>query len=221
MVATTNSTAALVMTPSTGTLVMTPFAEDPGTIGSWEDPGTIGSWGDPGGTCSWEDPGTIGSMSSTAFATESIVAPEWIGRWSIEKIPSRRIAGLADAFARGGATRRPQSEANDCSSGADVAHVAGFGFTVAVSHRSKSNGQWQDVNDGFFRCTAWRSVAENASRTLKKGQRVMVIGKLIQRSFETEGHKRTVVEIRTEEGAATERVLDVEAHRYRWDVAPE
>jgi hypothetical protein len=27
-------------------------------------------------------------------------------------------------------------------------------FTVAVSHRSKHNGEWQDVNDGFFRCTA-------------------------------------------------------------------
>jgi single-strand DNA-binding protein len=43
------------------------------------------------------------------------------------------------------------------------------GFTVAVSHRSKHNGEWQDVNDGFFRCTVWRSVAENASRSLKKG----------------------------------------------------
>jgi hypothetical protein len=41
-------------------------------------------------------------------------------------------------------------------------------FTVAVSHRSKHNGEWQDVNDGFFRCTAWRSVADNAAQTLKK-----------------------------------------------------
>ena len=48
------------------------------------------------------------------------------------------------------------------------------GFTVAVSHRSTSNGQWQDVNDGFFRCTAWRSVAENAAHTLKKGMRIFV-----------------------------------------------
>ena len=68
-------------------------------------------------------------------------------------------------------------------------------FTVAVSHRSKHNGEWQDVNDGFFRCTAWRSVAENAAKSLKKGQRVMVIGKLVQRNFETEGQKRSVVEI--------------------------
>ena len=68
-------------------------------------------------------------------------------------------------------------------------------FTVAVSHRSKHNGEWQDVNDGFFRCTAWRSVAENAAKSLKKGQRVMVIGKLVQRTFEVEGQKRQTIEI--------------------------
>jgi single-strand DNA-binding protein len=69
------------------------------------------------------------------------------------------------------------------------------GFTVAVSHRSKYNGEWQDVSDGFFRCTAWRSVAENASRSLKKGMRVFVAGKLVQRTFEVEGQKRQTVEI--------------------------
>jgi single-strand DNA-binding protein len=70
------------------------------------------------------------------------------------------------------------------------------GFTVAVSHRSKHNGEWQDVNDGFFRCTAWRSVAENASRSLKKGMRVFVAGKLIQRNWQHDaGNKRQAVEI--------------------------
>jgi single-strand DNA-binding protein len=69
-------------------------------------------------------------------------------------------------------------------------------FTVAVSHRSKHNGEWQDVNDGFFRCTAWRSVAENASRTLKKGMRVFVAGKLVQRTWQDDaGNKRQTVEI--------------------------
>jgi single-strand DNA-binding protein len=68
-------------------------------------------------------------------------------------------------------------------------------FTVAVSHRSKHNGEWQDVSDGFFRCTAWRSVAENASRSLEKGMRVFVAGKLVQRTFEVEGQKRQTVEI--------------------------
>jgi single-strand DNA-binding protein len=70
------------------------------------------------------------------------------------------------------------------------------GFTVAVSHRSKHNGEWQDVTDGFFRCTAWRSVAENASRTLKKGMRVFVAGKLVQRTWQDDdGNKRQTVEI--------------------------
>ena len=70
------------------------------------------------------------------------------------------------------------------------------GFTVAVSHRSKVSDEWQDVNDGFFRCTAWRSVAENASRSLKKGMRVMVAGKLIQRSWQdNDGNKHQTVEI--------------------------
>ena len=57
-------------------------------------------------------------------------------------------------------------ELRDTQSGAAL-----VGFTVAVSHRSKHNGEWQDVNDGFFRCTAWRSVAENAAHSLKKGMR--------------------------------------------------
>ena len=65
-----------------------------------------------------------------------------------------------------------------------------------MSHRSKHNGEWQDVNDGFFRCTAGRSVAENASRTLKKGMRVFVAGKLVQRSWQdNDGNKRQTVEI--------------------------
>ena len=72
------------------------------------------------------------------------------------------------------------------------------GFTVTVSHRSKHNGEWQDVNDGFFRCTAWRSVAENAAHTLKKGMRVFVAGKLVQRSFEVEGQKRTTIEVQVQ-----------------------
>ena len=43
-----------------------------------------------------------------------------------------------------------------------------------------------------------RSVAENAAHTLKKGDRVLVIGKLVQRCFEVEGQKRTGVEIQVQ-----------------------
>jgi len=60
----------------------------------------------------------------------------------------------------------------------------------------KINGEWQDVNDGFFRCTAWRSIAENAAQTLKKGMRIFVAGKLVQRSWQdNDGNKRQTVEI--------------------------
>jgi single-strand DNA-binding protein len=69
-------------------------------------------------------------------------------------------------------------------------------FTVAVSHRIKNNRRWQEVNDGFFRCSAWRAVAENAAQTLKKGMRVLVTGKLIQRTEQDdEGNKHSSVEI--------------------------
>ena len=48
----------------------------------------------------------------------------------------------------------------------------------------------------MFRCTSWRSVAENASRTLKKGLRVFVAGKLVQRTWQDDdGNKHQSVEI--------------------------
>lgn len=68
-------------------------------------------------------------------------------------------------------------------------------FTLAVSHRSKASGEWQDVTDGFFTVTCWSGLAENAAASLKKGSRTLVAGKLVQRSFEVEGHKRTTIEI--------------------------
>jgi single-strand DNA-binding protein len=52
--------------------------------------------------------------------------------------------------------------------------------TVAVGYHGKHNGEWQGVKDGFLRCTAWRSFADNASRTVRKGMRVFAAGKLVQ-----------------------------------------
>lgn len=68
-------------------------------------------------------------------------------------------------------------------------------FTLAVSHRSRHNGEWQDVTDGYFTVTAWNRLADNIAKSLKKGSRAVITGKLIQRTFETDGDKRTVVEI--------------------------
>jgi single-strand DNA-binding protein len=85
------------------------------------------------------------------------------------------------------------------------------GFTVAVSHRSKHNGQWPDVTDGFFRCTAWRQAADNAGQSFRKGSRVMVSGRLVQRTFEAEdGQRRTAIEVQVQHLGADVQFAAVE-----------
>jgi single-strand DNA-binding protein len=80
--------------------------------------------------------------------------------------------------------------------------VATAAFTVASTPRNfdRQSGEWRDGETLFMRCTAWRQTAENACESLTRGARVMVSGRLRQRSFETrEGEKRTVVEMEVDE----------------------
>jgi single-strand DNA-binding protein len=82
-------------------------------------------------------------------------------------------------------------------SGAAVAN-----FTVASTPRQfdKQSGEWKDGEALFMRCNIWRQAAENVAETLTRGSRVIVSGRLKQRSYETrEGEKRTVVELEVEE----------------------
>lgn len=75
-------------------------------------------------------------------------------------------------------------------------------FTVASTPRAfdKTSGAWRDGEPLFMRCTVWRQAAENVAESLTKGARVIVQGRLKQRSFETkEGEKRTVVELDVDE----------------------
>ena len=75
-------------------------------------------------------------------------------------------------------------------------------FTVASTPRSfdKNANEWRDGETLFLRCSIWREMAENVAETLTKGTRVIVQGRLVQRSFETrEGEKRTVVEMQVDE----------------------
>jgi single-strand DNA-binding protein len=73
-------------------------------------------------------------------------------------------------------------------------------FTVAVTPRVKDGDDWKDGETSFFRCTAWRSLAEHLADSLSKGDRVMIYGTLRQRSWETpEGDKRSVVEVQVDE----------------------
>ena len=79
-------------------------------------------------------------------------------------------------------------------SGAAVAN-----FTVASTPRifDRQTSEWKDGEALFLRCNIWREAAENVAESLTRGSRVIVQGRLKQRSFETrEGEKRTVVEAR-------------------------
>ena len=82
-------------------------------------------------------------------------------------------------------------------SGAAVAN-----FTVASTPRTldRQTGQWRDGDPLFLRCTLWQQQAENAAESLRKGHRVIVVGRLRQRAFETrDGDKRTVIELDVDE----------------------
>ena len=84
------------------------------------------------------------------------------------------------------------------SSGAPVAS-----FTVAHTPRTfdRAANEWKDGEAMFLTCSAWRQLAENVAETLSaKGMRVIVQGRLKQRSYETkEGERRTVYEVDVEE----------------------
>lgn len=83
------------------------------------------------------------------------------------------------------------------SSGAAVAS-----FTVASTPRTldRQSGEWKDGDALFMRCSVWRQAAENVAESLTRGMRVMVQGRLTQRSYETrEGEKRTSVELQVDE----------------------
>ncbi|HWC35527.1 MAG TPA: single-stranded DNA-binding protein [Mycobacteriales bacterium] len=75
-------------------------------------------------------------------------------------------------------------------------------FTVASTPRilDKATNEWKDGDALFLRCSVWRQAAENVAESLTRGARVIVTGRLKQRSFETkEGEKRTVVELDVDE----------------------
>ena len=81
-------------------------------------------------------------------------------------------------------------------SGAAVAN-----FTVASTPRTFDK-QANDFKDGetlFMRCSLWRDIAENVAESLVKGQRVIVTGRLVSRSWEQDGNKRTAMEMQVEE----------------------
>ena len=97
------------------------------------------------------------------------------------------------------------------ASGAAVAN-----FTVASTPRAfdRTSGEWKDGEALFLRCNIWRQPAENVAESLTRGSRVIVSGRLKQRSFDTkEGEKRTVIELEVDEIGPSLRYATAKVNR--------
>lgn len=89
-------------------------------------------------------------------------------------------------------------------------------FRVASTPRTynKQTQQWEDGEAMFLTCNAWRQLGENTAESLAKGMRVIVTGKLKQRSFQTrEGDNRTTFEIDVEEVGPSLRYATAQVNR--------
>ena len=80
------------------------------------------------------------------------------------------------------------------------AAVAKFRVASTPRFMDKSSNEWKDGEPLFLSCTVWRQAAENVAESLQRGARVIVSGRLKQRTYETrEGEKRTVIELEVDE----------------------
>ena len=89
-------------------------------------------------------------------------------------------------------------------------------FTVASTPRTldRATNEWKDGDALFLRCSVWRQAAENVAESLTRGSRVIVQGRLRQRSYETrEGEKRTVVEMEVDEVGPSLRYATAKVNR--------
>jgi single-strand DNA-binding protein len=80
--------------------------------------------------------------------------------------------------------------------------VAVANFRVASTPRTfdRQANEWKDGDSLFLTCNVWRQAAENVAESLQRGMRVIVMGRLHQRSYETrEGEKRTVFEVEVDD----------------------
>ncbi len=78
--------------------------------------------------------------------------------------------------------------------------VANFRVASTPRFMDRQTNEWKDGDSLFLSCNVWRQAAENVAESLQRGMRVIVSGRLRQRSYETkEGEKRTVYEIEVDE----------------------
>ncbi len=84
--------------------------------------------------------------------------------------------------------------------------VAKFRVASTPRYLDRQTGEWKDGESLFLTCNVWRQTAENVAESLQRGTRVIVQGRLKQRSYETkEGERRTVFEVEVDEIAPSLR----------------
>ena len=97
-----------------------------------------------------------------------------------------------------------------------VGGAAVANFTIASTPRTldRASGEWKDGEPLFLTCNVWRQAAENVAESLTRGMRVIVSGRLRQRSYETkEGEKRTVYEIEVDDVGPSLRNASAKVNR--------
>ena len=92
--------------------------------------------------------------------------------------------------------------------------VARFRVASTPRFRDNTTGEWKDGDSLFLTCNVWRQAAENAAESLTRGMRVIVSGRLRQRSYETkEGEKRTVYEVEVDDVGPSLRNASAKVNR--------
>ena len=92
--------------------------------------------------------------------------------------------------------------------------VARFRVASTPRFRDNSTGEWKDGDSLFLTCNVWRQAAEHVAESLTRGTRVIVSGRLRQRSYETkEGEKRTVYEIEVDDVGPSLRNASAKVNR--------
>jgi single-strand DNA-binding protein len=92
--------------------------------------------------------------------------------------------------------------------------VARFRVASTPRFRDNATGEWKDGDSLFLTCNVWRQAAENVAESLQRGMRVIVSGRLRQRSYETkEGEKRTVYEVEVDEVGPSLRNASAKVNR--------
>ena len=99
--------------------------------------------------------------------------------------------------------------------------VARFRIASTPRFMDRQTNEWKDGESLFLTCNVWRQAAENAAESLQRGMRVIVQGRLKQRSYETkEGEKRTVYEVEVDEVGPSLRNATAAATPHLRDVTP-